>query len=291
MSKKVFYILMIFAMFAWGMSWTNMKILSEYLQTKELIFLRYTITAISSFIIILISRQSFKIDKKSLFVAFLVGFLTAIYTALIFIGTKLGTAGIAGAFINTLAPIITFIILVIFFKRKIYKLDAIALVLGLIGTVLILGVWQLDAQKLFTKYNLYFIIAAWLWATLTVVSSYAKEINPVVFAFYIYLFVAVLTFPFADFSSFNLLDRDLTFWINLLFMSVVSTSIATSLYFLGAKKLGSVEVSSFMFIVPLSSLLFGAIFLGESVGFWSIFGTFLSICAVYMINRIGYFKG
>lgn len=282
---------MIFAMFAWGMSWTNMKILSEYLQTKELVFLRYSITAISSFFIVLIAKESFKIDKKSLFIAFLAGVLTSIYTVLIFIGTKLGTAGIAGAFINTLAPINTFIIFVIFFKRKIYKIDTVALILGFVGTILILGIWQLDKAKIFTTYNLFFIIGAWLWAVLTIVSSFSKKINPLVFSFYMYIFVAILTFPFADLSSLNLLQKDTTFWINLLFMSIVSTSIATSLYFLGVEKLGSVEVSSFMFVVPLSSILCGAVLLKESIGFWTIFGTILSICAVYMINRIGIFKG
>ena len=290
MSKKTFYILMVFAMFAWGMSWTNMKILSEYLQTKELVFLRYSITAISSFFIVLFTRQSFKIDKKSLFIAFVTGVLTSIYTVLIFIGTKLGTAGIAGAFINTLAPINTFLILVLFFKRKIYKIDAIALILGFLGTILILDIWRFEYDKIFTTYNLFFIIAAWLWATLTITSSFSKKINPLVFSFYMYLFVSMLTFPFADFGSLDLLNKDTTFWVNLLFMSVVSTSIATSLYFLGVEKLGSVEVSSFMFIVPLSSILFGVVFLHEDISIWAIFGTILSIFAVYMINRIGVFR-
>jgi drug/metabolite transporter (DMT)-like permease len=282
---------MAFAMFAWGMSWTNMKILSEYLQTKELVFLRYFITAISSFFIVLFAKQSFKIDKKSLFIAFITGALTSLYTALTFIGVRLGTAGVAGAFINTLAPIATFIILVIFFKKKIYKIDAIALVLGFVGTILILGFWQLNYEKVFTKYNLFFIIAAWLWATLTITSSFSKKINPLVFSFYMYAFVAILTFPFADFDLLHLSEKDPIFWINILSMSVVSTSIATSLYFLGVEKLGSIEVSSFMFIVPLSSILFGTIFLKESIGFWTIVGTILSICAVYMINRIGIFRG
>jgi drug/metabolite transporter (DMT)-like permease len=281
---------MVFAMFAWGISSTNTKILSEYIRAEEIVFVRYFISMVSSFFIVILAKKSFKIDKKSLCIAFAAGLLTSIYTVTTFFGIKLGTAGVAGAFINTLAPINTFIILALFLKRKMYKIDIIALAIGFVGAILILGIWQFDKEKIFTTYNILFIISAWLWAMLTVVSSFSKKIDPLIFSFYMYLFVAILAFPFADLGSLNLLEKDSTFWINLLFMSIISTSVATSLYFIGVEKLGSVEVSSFMFITPLSSIFFGAVFLKEEIGFWTIVGTILSICAVYMINRIGVFK-
>lgn len=281
---------MIFAMFAWGLSWTNMKVLTAYLETKELVFIRYFIAAVSSFFIVLIAKKSFKVDRKSLFIAFLTGALTSIYTFLIFMGTKLGTAGVAGAIINTLSPINTFLIMVIFFKKRVYKIDTFALLLGTVGTILILGIWHFSTDKIFTTYNILFIIGSWLWSALTVVSSFSKKINILVFTFYAYFFVALLTFPFADLGALNLMEKDAIFWINLLSMSIITTSIATSLYFFGVEKLGSAEVSSFMFIVPLSSILFGAVFLRESIGFWTIVGTILSIFAVYILNRIGFTK-
>jgi drug/metabolite transporter (DMT)-like permease len=82
----------------------------------------------------------------------------------------------------------------------------------------------------------------------------------------------------------------LKFWLNTLFVAVVSTSIATTLFFLGAKKLGSEKVSSFMFIAPASAVITGAISLGERLEALTLAGIVLSILAVYMLNRIWIFK-
>ncbi|MFV0481506.1 MAG: DMT family transporter [Campylobacteraceae bacterium] len=291
MSKNHFYILIFFSMLAWGMSWTNMKILYEYIGTKELVFLRYFVSAVASFFIVLALRLDFKISKRTLFVSFVAGFITSIYTALIFIGTSLGTASVAGSFINTLSPIVTFVLLVLFFKKKMFKVDVFALFLGFIGSMLILGIWKFDTEKILTIYNLYFVLGAFLWSVLTILSSFSNAKSPVIFTFYMYLFVAILSFPFSDITSFDFSKTDFRFWANLLCVSVVSTSLATSFFFLGAKQLGSSEVSSFMFLVPFSSIFCGAIFLGESVSIWMIFGVLLNIFAIYIINRMGYFKG
>lgn len=277
-------------MLAWGISWTNMKILNEYMKTEQLVFLRYLITTVSSFFVVIFFKQNFTIDKKSLFIALFAGLITTVYTIMIFIGTRLGTASLAGAFINTLAPINTFLIMALVFKRKIFKMDIIALFLGFIGTALIMGVWHFEATKIFTKFNLIFIVAAWLWAILTVVSSLSKKLHPVVFSFYVYLFVAIFSSIFVDFTSYNFSQTDLKFWVNMLCMSIISTSLATSIFFLGVERIGSAETSSFMFIVPFSSIGFGAFFLNEYVSLWTITGTTLSIVAVCMLNKIGIFK-
>lgn len=266
-----------------------MKIVNEYMPVSHLVFLRYFLTAIASFFIALFFRQKFFIDKISLIFAIVTALLTTIYTFLVFIGTKLGTASLAGAFINTLSPISTFILLALFYKRKIVKFDVLALFLGFVGAMMILGIWRFDAAQFLTTYNLCFVLAAWLWSALTISSSHSK-INPVVFSFYMYSFVAFFSFIFLDVKSIDFPNTDGRFWINMLFMSVVSTSIASTIFFIGTKKLGAQGVSSFMFLTPFSAIGFGALLLGEEISFFTILGTILALIAVYMLNRIGVFK-
>ncbi|MDR3346148.1 MAG: DMT family transporter [Campylobacteraceae bacterium] len=289
MRKNIFLIFMFGAMIAWGASWSSIKIMNEYLPTAELVFVRYAITALSSFFIVIILRQRFAIDRQSLLIAFLVALLTAVYGYVVFMGTQLGSASLAGAFINAFSPINTFILLALFYKHAIQKLDICALCLGFLGTMMMLGVWQFNAQKIFTAYNLYFVLGAFLWSLITIASSHIK-VNVVVFSFYMYSLTAVMVLAFTDLNVIISSNTDMRFWLNTLFVSVISTSIATTLFFLGTKKLGAEKVSSFMFIAPASAVIVGALALGERLNLFTLIGIAASILAVYMLNRIWIFK-
>ncbi|MDR1911755.1 MAG: DMT family transporter, partial [Helicobacteraceae bacterium] len=289
MNRNLLAIMMVFAMIAWGMSWSSIKIMNGYMPTAELVFTRYAITAIALFFVVLLLKLRFFIDKKSLIIAISTAFITVIYGYVVFLGTELGTASLAGALINALSPINTFIIMAIFYKRGIEKLDIFALGLGFAGTMLMLGAWRLDASKIFTAYNLYFALGAWLWSILTVAISKAT-INSIVFSFYMYFFTTLFALLFIDVGAFNLADTDAKFWINALFVSVISTAIATTIFFLGSKRLGANYVSSFMFVTPVSAIAFGAYALGEKLELWTIIGAIGAIAAVYMLNRIGLFS-
>jgi len=69
-------------------------------------------------------------------------------------------------------------------------------------------------------------------------------------------------------------------------ITILSTTFATSIYFIGATKLGAKEVSSYIFLVPASALSIGAIFLGEEITFNIIIGTIFTIIAIYILNNL-----
>lgn len=74
------------------------------------------------------------------------------------------------------------------------------------------------------------------------------------------------------------------FWLNIFYLSAVSTTFGTTVYFFAASRYGSKMASSFIFIVPLSAVLGSVIFLQEKPDFIVIFGGFISLIAVYLIN-------
>jgi drug/metabolite transporter (DMT)-like permease len=276
-------------MIVWGASWSCIKIMNEYLPAAELVFIRYALTATASFFIVIILKQKFTIDRKSLFVSLLVALLTAIYGYVVFLGTKLGSASLAGAFINAFSPIITFILLALFYKRVIKRFDMYALWFGFLGTMLMLGVWQFDIQKIFSAYNLYFVLGAFLWSGITIASIHVR-VNVAVFSFYMYFFTTIIVFIFADIDIATFKNTNTKFWLNTFFVAVISTSIATTLFFLGTKKLGADKVSSFMFITPISAIAVGILALNEKLDIITFIGVALAILAVYMLNRIWIFK-
>jgi drug/metabolite transporter (DMT)-like permease len=75
------------------------------------------------------------------------------------------------------------------------------------------------------------------------------------------------------------------FWGNLLFGSVIVTSVATTVYFYATSKIGAEKASSFIFTVPFMAALSSWAILGETIQPHTIAGGIIGIAAVYMINR------
>jgi len=286
-NKNLFFFLLTIAMLGWGASWVNVKILSLYVDEYEMIFLRFGLASLSFIPILLILKKSFKIDKKTAILAIFAAITNVIYMKYFFLGAKFGTAGLGGAFVTTLVPINTFVIMAIFFGRKVGIKEILALLLGAFGVLMMLGVWTMDSSQFLTKYNLYFVLASIFWPILTILSSKATKVAPIVFIFYMYSITTLLVALFlVDFSFFQTLKYEPKFLFNITCIAFVGTTFATTMYFIGIEKLGTNEVSSFIFLVPFFALVLSAIFLNEQIGLHVIIGTILTVLAVSMLNNI-----
>lgn len=290
-NKNIFYILLFFAMIAWGGSWVNIKILSNYLNEFETMTFRFLITAITMIPIILILKKSFKISKKALIIAIITSIAMIAYMKYFYLGTKFGTASLGGAFVTSLIPINTFIILAFMGTKNITKKDTLALTLGAIGVMTMLNVWSFKTEEIFLIHNLYFILASLLWPIVTILSSKAINTSPIVFTFYLYVITSILNLVFfVDITTIPWERLDSLFWINMLFLSIVASTYANTIYFLGIEKIGASEVSTFIFFVPFAAITLSAIFLKEEITFSIIIGTILTIIAVKILNDIKIFR-
>ncbi|NQY54563.1 MAG: DMT family transporter [Campylobacteraceae bacterium] len=290
-NKNVFYALLFLAMAGWGASWVNAKVLSSYINEYELIFLRNIFTIVTLAPLIYLAKKSFYINAKSLFLAFLVAMVMIIYMKCYFLGTKAGTASLGGSLVTSLIPINTFIIMAIFFGKKILRKDIFALSLGAIGVLTMLNIWTFESEEIFSSHNLYFLAASILWPILTILSSKITKTSPLVFTLYMYIITTVLvSIFFLDVRSIDYSSFDDIFWINMFSLSVLATTFSTSIYFIGIEKLGTNEVSSFIFLVPFFSILFSIIFLNEKVSASTIIGVLLTLFAVKILNNIRIIK-
>jgi len=290
-NKNIFYFLLFLAMIAWGASWVNAKVLSSYINEYELIFLRNFFTIITLGPVLIVTKKYFYIDKKSLFLAVLASMVMIAYMKGYFLGTKFGTASLGGALVTTLIPINTFLIMALFFGKKIQKKDSIALFIGAIGVLTILNIWSFSYEQIFSIQNGYFLLASLLWPILTIISSKAVGTSPMIFTFYMYMITTIMVLVFfMDIDQIPFASFDTIFWVNILNLSIVSTTFATTIYFVGIEKLGTNEVSSFIFLVPFAAITLSAIFLDEKIGISIIIGTFLTIVAVKNLNNIKFKK-
>jgi len=285
--KNIFFFLLFFAMVAWGGSWVNVKILGHYVSAFEMIFLRFGITAITMVPIIVWLKHSFKIDLKSFGLVVLAALALIFYNKYYYLGTKFGTASLGGAMVTTMIPILTFVFLALMGVKKVSSKDLFALGLGAVGVLTMLHIWTFDLAHILVIQNLYFLLAAILWAVLTIVSSKSTKISPIVFTFYMYIMTVVLDcLLFVDVSTIPFSSFDGIFWLNTLLISLAASTFANTIFFLGVEKLGAAEVSSFVFLVPFSAIILSAIFLGEKVDLFIIVGTILTLYAVKLLNNI-----
>ena len=292
MNKNLFHILMVFAMIFWGASWISTKVLTNYVNEYELVFLRMGICFISMFPLIYFFKLSFKFDLKSFIFILIASVILTLYSIVMFLGVQHGTGSFGGALVTTLIPIITFILMAFLNKKTISLKHSFALLLGAFGVLNMLNIWNFNLNEIFSKDNTYFLLSAFLWSILTIITSKATKINAFVFTFYTYIISSFTLFVFfVDGNIFHkIVDFDFIFWFNMFVITILSTTFATSIYFIGATKLGAKEVSSYIFLVPASALTIGAIFLGEKITYNTIIGTIFTIIAIYILNNLNLFK-
>lgn len=291
-NKNIFYPLLILSMIFWGIAWVNTKILTNYVNQYELVFLRMGICFISMFPIIYFSNLSFKINLKSFYLILIASVFLVLYSIVFFLGVQHGTPGFGGALVTTLIPINTFILIALINKKTISLKHSFALILGGFGVLTMLNVWNFNPNEIFSKDNIYFLMASILWPLLTIVSAKDTKTNGLVFTFYVYVistFVVYLFFVdnsvFEKVASFNF-----KFWINMFMITILSTTFATSIYFIAIAKIGTKEATTFIFLVPASAMVSSAIYLGEKISFNTIIGTFCTIIAIYILNNLSIFK-
>jgi drug/metabolite transporter (DMT)-like permease len=290
-SKNIFYALMFLAMAGWGASWVSAKVLSAYINEYELVFFRNIFTIITLLPILIYSKKSFRINLKSFILVLIASVVMIAYMKCYFLGTKFGTASLGGALVTTMIPINTFLIMALFFGRKIGKKDIFALLLGGLGVLTMLNIWSFSHEQIFSQKNIYFVLASILWPILTIVSSKATKISPMVFTFYMYVISTIMVMVFfVDVPNIDYKAFDWIFWLNVLSISVISTTFATTIYFVGIEKLGTNEVSSFIFLVPLFAIILSVIFLKEHISLTIIIGTILTLIAVKILNNIKIFR-
>ena len=285
-SEKLFSLLMVLAMFCWATSFVSAKYLAVYINEHELVTYRYLITTVTMLPVLMVMKVSYKIDIKNLAIAIICAILLVAYTKLFFLGTKIGTASFGGAFITTLMPIIVFVIMLIFSRKKPTGRDWLALLIGAVGVSTMLEVWQFDLSEIFGVATVLFLWAAASWALMSVATARSKNVSPLLLSFYIYLVATIFnTVFFYENVHGSVFAMDWVFWLNMLLMAVGSTTFAATVYVAGMQRWGS-KCTVYTFLVPFFVIMLGAIFLGEAIQLSTVFGAILTICALMLINNV-----
>ena len=284
---RLFLTGMILSMTCWGISWTSGKILSHYSDAITISFLRFALTFVSLFFILLLMKEKLTIIRNGLFDLLIASVLISLYTYLFFKGVSVGKAGAGGVLVTVLNPILTYAITLGLARRKPTRNESLGLTLGLIAGVILLKLTT-QADEIFKAGNIYFLFAALSWSTLSRFTAKAGRYgSSVSFSFWMYGIGTGLMFLLAGIESpvATVSNGDFSFWVNLFFSATITTSLATTFYFVATSRVGASKAISFIFMVPFSEALSSWIFLGEVIELHTIIGGVLGIAAVYILNK------
>ncbi|NCN11595.1 MAG: DMT family transporter [Leptospira sp.] len=282
-----FYLLLTIAMVTWGFAWPSGKAIAGMEPAPVIIFWRFLLTAITLLPVILIKGKSIRLTQFSEYRDVLLGaILYTVYNQFFLYGLENGLAGAGGVLVTTLNPIITYILVLSLARRLPTIQVALGLTLGLIGGCILLRVWEISLEALFATGNIYFLLAAFFWAMLSMNShSSGSKVSPEVYGFYVYSIGTLIDFAFAiPYGIFHVFEQDILFWSQVSYLAIVSTTFGTTVYFFAASRLGSRRASSFIFLVPVTALFGSWIFLNEIPSISTVLGGVFAILAVTILN-------
>ena len=82
----------------------------------------------------------------------------------------------------------------------------------------------------------------------------------------------------------DIFSFDARFWTMLFVVSVLSTAIGTSIFYMGVAQIGAEKASSYQLLVPLIALVTSYFILDEIPSLLTLFGGGIAIFAIYLIN-------
>ena len=279
---------MVFAMITWGYSWVGAKILGPYGHVSTKIFLRFFFASIALVPILLKYHIPFKIDKKGLMFILWNAISLCSYNYFYFKSTHMGLAGVGGVLVTTLNPILTSLFVFSFLDRSSAKLkEFVGLIMGLTGGSIIMRLWEMDIDLMISSGNIFYILASCSWVSVTIASQKSKKhIHFFTYSFWSFLSSSIISLSFCEIESISQsINYNWIYWLNIFLLSIVVMSFANTMYFFASSKIGAIKASSFIFVVPLTAIVFSKIILNEQVLFTTVLGGVLSIIAVYLINK------
>lgn len=283
-----FYFFLVIAMISWGFAWPSAKLIVGTQHPNVIIFWRFLATAISLLPIVFYRKESFRLPNfKVCFQVIIGGILYTAYNQFFLLGLKNGLAGAGGVLVTTMNPIFTYVFVHTLQKKLPSIREGIGLLLGLVGGCILLRIWELNLNSLFNSGNIFFLLCAFSWAFLSINSHRAgQNVSPLLYSFYVFAIGTLLDFFIAlPHGLENALNAGANFWFHILYLSVISTTFGTTVYFFASSKLGSRAASSFIFLVPATALLGSWIFLNENPSFTTTIGGTFAVLAVFLLNR------
>jgi drug/metabolite transporter (DMT)-like permease len=245
----------------WGSSFILMKKGLEQYSYQEVALLRIAITCL--FLLPFAIRSIKKVTAKKLGLMTIVGVVGNGIPAFLFTKAETGIDSTLAGILNSLTPLFTLIIGVLFFKSKTKWYNVLGVFIGLAGTVGLMSVSGNKSLEFNFSYGIYVIIATVLYAiNLNVVKTYLKEVDPVTITSYAFLTIGIpsIIYLFANTDFVEIIQYKPRAFVGLGYIAILGilgTAIALFLYYKLIKTSSVLFAASVTYMMPIVAVLWG----------------------------------
>lgn len=278
------YLELILASFFWGSNIVVMKILLEEIPFLLLATLRVFFSMAFLGIYMKYKKISFRDTTK--WKTFCIGFLGIYFNFfLTFLGMN-EVKGVDNAFMNALAPILTFLFSIILLKKKGHWYEYVSLVLSVFAFLLSIHFQIFSIQigffYLFLGLCLY-MLSHVLMQKWQIHANFSFTFYQLLFGFMILFFHC---YCIGQWQLDSLYRVSLFHWILFLVISGIGFAYIQYVYMKSVDKIGALKTSSFLSLNPIITYIESLLFLNESFDWIHFAGFVLIVVAIWLMNFI-----
>lgn len=277
----------------WGSSFILIKKSLLYFSGPEVGFLRIVITFL--FLSPMVYRRLKKIDKKHFLLLAISGVVGSLLPALLFAISETGIDSAIAGTLNSLTPLFTLLIGLMFFKFRTRWYNVLGVVIGLVGAMGLIMANSGGSYNVNIFYASLVVLASILYAiNVNLVKSYFHGISSLDITVLSFFFIGVPVLVYvALFSRVpQMLWTDSHVWEGIGYLSILSvlgTGVALIAYNQLIKWSNPVFASSVTYLIPIVAILWGVLD-GERFTISYVLWILLILAGVFLVNARPYVK-
>lgn len=272
-SKKFAYILMGILVFIWGFEYVAAKAALNNIDALNLVFYKYLVASLLLGVVRFIQRRKAFLKKKHIITLILcsvfgeVLYFYSEYTAMDYIPVSIISVILA------FVPMLSIILEGIVYKRKPNLLIVVGILVCIVGVAMVIGVdiGEIMSGKWIGYVFAFGAVLFWnMYNFLT--ENLTNEYEPYDLTFMQLCCTVLLTLPYAIFNIPEASQINMEVIGGVLYLSVISACIGFIIYVFGLSMLGPTPCALFSNFLPITTAMFGWIFLGETLTLFQMFG-------------------
>ena len=285
-NKNLKWIYLLILSFVWGSSYILIKKALIGLSPLQVGSLR---TIISTVLLLAIGYSSLKSIPKDKWKWILITGLVSFIPPFLFAYAQTEIDSALAAILNSLTPLATLLIGVGFYRFKIDSKQISGVIIGLIGSVLLMYQGSVVNPDQNLLYVFFIIFASVLYALqVNLLKVHLQDVSAVAITVGNFIFIfplAVVIFFMSDYKQIDISDKDVKVALFcLIILSIVGTVFAKILFNKFVQIASPVFASSVTYILPIVALFWGLLD-GEIFTLNQLFATLIILIGVYLANK------
>ena len=264
----------------WGCSFIFIKLGLEFLTPFGVAFVRCALGAITLLIVVKIKKIKLPSDKSTWRKLWILAMLLNVIPGILFAYAEVHVTSVLAGIINATTPLATLIVMLIAFREERLKVEQIiGIIIGAIGVMVVLGIWQGVGENQLTG-----VIALLIAVTCygisfpyTVRNIIPLGLKPEAAATTQLVMAAITLLPFYLYDGISQDNYRPANLFAMLALGILGSGVAYIWNFSIIAAAGSSIASSVTYLTPVVAIIVGWVFLGEALSWFEPVGALLVI--------------